>query len=132
MEKKDIVLALINHYADGNKAQFAAKLGITPQTISTWISRNTFDIDKIYAKCEGVSAEWLLTGKGEICRQDRSIMVKQESFEDKLLSIIQTKDDTIRKQENKIGRLENELEHLKGTQKLGRPDAEAAGVAGVG
>ena len=39
MGKKDMVLALIEHYSNGNKAQFASLLGITPQGLSTWIKR---------------------------------------------------------------------------------------------
>jgi len=131
VEKKDILLALVNHYSDGNKAQFAAKLGVTPQTISTWISRNTFDIDKIFAYCEGVSAEWLLTGKGELLRVNSIEITKQESIEDKLLAIIRGKDDIIVQQAAKIGRLENEVEHLKRVE-LGRQDAGGVGAAGVG
>lgn len=63
-----MILAIIKHYSNGNKAHFATKLGLTPQSISTWISRNTFDIDKIYANCEDISAEWLLTGKGDMIK----------------------------------------------------------------
>lgn len=74
MNKKDMVIALISHYSNGNKAHFANRLGITPQSISTWISRNTFDIDKIYANCEGISAEWLLTGEGEMLREQSQII----------------------------------------------------------
>lgn len=54
--------ALINYYDNGNKSKFAKRLGITAQGLSTWLSRNSFDIETIFAKCEGVSAEWLLTG----------------------------------------------------------------------
>lgn len=68
MDKKGIIEALVSHYSGGNKRQFAAKLGCTPQTISTWISRNTFDIDLVFAKCEGISAEWLLTGEGSMLK----------------------------------------------------------------
>lgn len=68
MEKKEMILALIEYYSNGNKARFANKLGITPQAISTWITRNTFDTEKIFAKCECVSAEWLLTGKGNMIK----------------------------------------------------------------
>lgn len=70
LEKKDILIALIAHYTNGNKAQFAAKLGVTPQAISTWISRNTFDADRIFANCESISAEWLLTGSGSMLRTE--------------------------------------------------------------
>lgn len=61
-----MVNAMIQHFSNGNKSQFARKLNVTPQTISTWIARNTFDIDLIFAKCEGISARWLLSGEGDI------------------------------------------------------------------
>ena len=66
MDKKTILECLINHYTDGNKSAFAKKLGVKPQTINTWLLRNTFDIDLIYSKCAGISASWLLTGEGEM------------------------------------------------------------------
>ncbi|MCA5006533.1 LexA family transcriptional regulator [Sphingobacterium bovistauri] len=47
-------------------AEFARYLGIKPQTLSTWHTRNTFDIELIYSKCEQINAEYLLTGKGNI------------------------------------------------------------------
>ncbi len=66
MTKSDILIALIKHYTNGNKAKFATKIGISAQGLSTWIARNTFDVDLIYSKCEGVSAEWLLSGEGNM------------------------------------------------------------------
>ena len=57
---------LINYYANDNKAEFARLLEVSPQTISAWIRRDTFDAEKIYAKCKGVSASWLLTGEGDM------------------------------------------------------------------
>ena len=63
-----MILALIEHYSNGNKAQFASRLGITPQGLSTWIKRNTFDAELIFSKCEGVSAQWLLTGQGDMMK----------------------------------------------------------------
>lgn len=61
-----MILALIEHYSNGNKAQFASILGITPQGLSTWIKRNSFDIELVFSKCEGISAQWLLTGEGDM------------------------------------------------------------------
>lgn len=66
MNKKEIVNALIDLYSDGKKSRFADMVGVTPQTVSTWIARNTFDIDRIYAKCEDINADWLLSGVGSI------------------------------------------------------------------
>lgn len=70
MQKKYMLDALISHYANGKKADFAKKLGITPQAITTWYSRNTFDTPLIYAKCEDLDAHWLLTGEGEMLKSD--------------------------------------------------------------
>ena len=61
---------LVAHYAAGNKARFASMLGVRPQTINTWLSRNTFDSELIYSKCEGVSGDWLLSGEGSMLKAD--------------------------------------------------------------
>ena len=68
MSKKDMILALIEHYSNGNKAQFANLLGISPQGLSTWIKRESFDIELIFSKCEDISPEWLFTGRGEMLK----------------------------------------------------------------
>lgn len=59
-----MLLSLIDFYADGNKARFSRKIGVKPQTINTWLNRGNFDTDLIYSKCEHLSAEWVLTGRG--------------------------------------------------------------------
>ena len=77
MGKKEMILALIEHYSNGNKAQFASLLGITPQGLSTWIKRESFDIELIFSKCEGISAQWLLTGNGEMLKDDKREVAHQ-------------------------------------------------------
>lgn len=54
--------ALIDHYCNGSKAQFATKIGIKPQTLSMWFARNSLDAELLYMNCEGVSGDWLLNG----------------------------------------------------------------------
>ena len=66
MEKHARLQRLIEYYCGGNKAEFAKKIGVTPQCLYTWSSRGTLDYDIIFAKCEGLSAKWLLTGEGEM------------------------------------------------------------------
>ncbi|WP_430411712.1 helix-turn-helix domain-containing protein [Kordia sp.] len=62
---KSKMLSIIKeHYAFKSDSEFARFLGIKPQTLSTWHSRDSFDIYLLYAKCEGVNAEWLLSGQG--------------------------------------------------------------------
>ena len=67
-----MVNALIGHFTDGNKAQFAKMLGVSPQTISAWLARNTFDSELIYTKCRYLNADWLLTGEGEMLKTSTS------------------------------------------------------------
>lgn len=82
MDKTLMLEQLINHYTDGNKANFAAMVGITPQLLSNWIKRNTFDAEQLYNGCKGISADWLLSGDGEMIRDtqnDNSQFVSQNN-----------------------------------------------------
>lgn len=69
MDKTKMLEGLIWHYTKGNKAQFAKLLGVSAQTISAWIARNTFDAELIYAKCRYVDSSWLLTGEGAMLQE---------------------------------------------------------------
>ena len=68
MTKKERLEALIAHYSDGKPTRFAKYIGVAPSTISTWIARDSFDYDLLFAKCETISPEWLLTGKGPMLK----------------------------------------------------------------
>ena len=73
--------ALISHFTNGNKAQFAKLLGVSPQTISAWIARNTFDSELIYAKCRYINPSWLLTGQGNMLTNDENTQNVKSSRE---------------------------------------------------
>ena len=51
MNKKDMIIALIEHYSGGNKAKFANLLGITPQGLSTWLKREYMKWEIVSAAC---------------------------------------------------------------------------------
>lgn len=70
MTKKERLEALISHYSDGKPTRFAKYIGVAPSTISTWLARDSFDYDLLFAKCEMISPEWLLTGKGSMLKSD--------------------------------------------------------------
>lgn len=70
MTKKDRLDEIIRYYSNGKPSTFAKFLGVAPSTISTWLARDTFDYDLLFAKCEELNAEWLLTGKGEMLKAD--------------------------------------------------------------
>lgn len=66
MNKTLMLEQLISYYTDGNKASFAALVGIKPQLLSNWLKRNTFDAEQLYRACKDVSADWLLSGEGDM------------------------------------------------------------------
>lgn len=81
MDKKMMLEQIVNHYTDGNKAKFANMLGVKPQTINTWLLRNTYDAELIYSKCDNISGDWLLSGEGEMIKsiQGEYIDVRQDN-----------------------------------------------------
>lgn len=121
MNKKERLEAIIRHYSDGKPSVFAKLIGVAPSTISSWLSRDTLDYDLLFAKCEDISSEWLLTGRGEMLNVQTSTLnnkttsPQKEStgIEDKLLAIIANKDATIREMAEEIGILKQTITQLK-------------------
>lgn len=72
MTKKERLEALIAHYSEGKPTRFAKYIGVAPSTISTWLARDSFDYDLLFAKCETISPEWLLTGKGNMLKEEET------------------------------------------------------------
>ena len=73
MTKKDRLDEMIRYYSNGKPTAFAKFLGVAPSTISTWLARDTFDYDLLFAKCEEINAEWLLSGVGAMLKSDLAL-----------------------------------------------------------
>ena len=52
------------------KAAFAEFLGISTQNLSAWYKRNTFDENKIVNAIPELKTSWLLTGEGEMLKDE--------------------------------------------------------------
>lgn len=116
-QKIDLINSLIGYYTKGNKAEFARILGIKPQTLSTWLVRNTCDIELIYSKCEGINPEWLLTGKGNMLKSDIKKESSCESVES-LKELLKAKEEIIELQRKLINSLENKNATNSGSVKV--------------
>ncbi len=79
MDKSLMLSELIKHYSNGSESDFANKIGVTPQTITNWKNRKTFNIDKIYTNCENISADWLISCEGEMLKTNNSILISAEN-----------------------------------------------------
>jgi len=79
VNKSQILKDLKAHYGFKSDTDFAEYLGISVQTLSSWNSRNTFNIDLLYAKCVNIDGNFLLTGKGNIEKRNVKDMLPNET-----------------------------------------------------
>ena len=80
IKDKSLILNRIKlHYGFKTDAQFAKFLGIKPNSLSNWYSRNTMDYELVFSKCDEIDANWLFTGDGE--------MIKSYKKESSILSM---------------------------------------------
>ena len=84
LDKSLILNKIKKHYGFISDSEFAKFLGIKPQTLSSWHTRNTFDIELVYAKCEDINADFLLTGKGEIVKTKSEEYINKENVNKKV------------------------------------------------
>ncbi len=112
MDKLLILSKIIEYKKFKSDAEFARFLGITPQNLSKWKTRGTYDIELLYTKCPELSAEWLLSGKGEMLKNE-SISQKTSNSNNSLNSNIGTVKGNVAISHNDISNL---IELQKGSQ----------------
>lgn len=71
LPKAEMLKALCEKLNYTNLADMARDLGITPQAVYLWTSRNSFDAELIKRRLPQVSGDWLLTGEGEILIEEK-------------------------------------------------------------
>lgn len=160
MEKKSAISEriqmLITEFCDGKNLPFAKAIGINESNIRSYIAgtQPRFDVLAAIADKFAVNCEWLLTGRGEMTKTNRSTPVEHmqtgyvsknkdkekidnsqgtppEIF-DKLLSTIKEQQITIKEQAEEIGILKQTIVQLK-QESAGRVSgAESSTLAGVG
>lgn len=116
LDKKEILERIKAFYKLKSDAKLAAFLGIPPTTLASWYSRNTFNLDLIYEKCVGIDLKWLLTGEKVILKNESSLNTQANTpQQENIIPYYMYKDlqEENRKLEREIGRLEEQLKHLK-------------------
>lgn len=69
MNNIQILNAIMEYKKIRTKADFARILGISNQNLSKWYSRDTINIDVIREAIPELSTDWLLTGEGNMLRE---------------------------------------------------------------
>ena len=110
---------VLDTHKELTKTAIAQLLGIKPSTFTEILKGRmnaSTDLMALLTSNYGVSATWLLVGTGEMFVSDEQEPHNNSSAEpmvDKLLGIIDKKDDIIRQQAEEIGQLRAELVQLK-------------------
>ena len=78
--KQDVLNRLKEAYNIRKDTELAALLGVSKSTLSNWSSRNTIDYDRVFALCEHINIDWLLTGRGTMLKSEPTpLMGDQDS-----------------------------------------------------
>lgn len=87
LSTKGEMLNVIKRHLNMNKnSEFARFLGISSQAVSNWYSRNTFDAELLYTKCDFINPDWLLTGRGSMLKSEEvSLMGDKEAGKEEFL-----------------------------------------------
>lgn len=74
VDKKLILNKIKDGYKFNSDTEFAKFLGIRPQTLSNWMTRNSFDVDVLYTKCVGINTDFLLSGIGSVFKSKEEVL----------------------------------------------------------
>ena len=110
-DKSQIIRNIKNSLGFKNDTEFAKFLGIKPQTLATWYTRNTFNLELIYAKCENIDANYLLTGEGKMFRNSSENATEEKEKPTKTTQYYEEINTYLLK---RVKELEEELSDLKG------------------
>lgn len=120
----------LNLSSDNALAEF---LGISKATLSNWKSRNSIDIPLVFSKCEQISIDWLLSGKGEMLKEkvteSDSALRGNEADSNPLITQLL---HTIKEQAEEIGQLKEQIRQLTREKEILATNARSTHVANVG
>lgn len=77
--------AMVNHFSDGNKSEFAKKINEDESKIRKYLTGTEpkFGIIEKMANTFGINPEWLLTGKGAMLKEEKKeIPEKERKFQE--------------------------------------------------
>lgn len=84
IEKTQILARIKRAMSLTTDTELAAFLGINKSTLSNWSKRGSLDFELVFSKCEQISADWLLTGTGNMVKGEaiacNEVQEKKEAY----------------------------------------------------
>lgn len=122
MDKRLILNEIKLHYKFKTDSEFARFLGVNPQNIRNWYNRNNYNANLLIDKCQDISPQFIITGKGEMLRENEQISkasVNSDEWKEKAvlwMKIASERLEMIETQREVIQMLKDEIKKLKSTQ----------------
>jgi hypothetical protein len=117
MDKSLILNKIKEHLNIRYDKELADFLGIKTTTLAMWHTRNTYDTELLFNKCEFLNSEWLLTGNGSMLKTPQSLDYNETNYKELAISRLETIESNhkmICLLEDKIVALNNTIANLKG------------------
>ena len=76
--RRTILERIVEHYGIESQAEFARRLGTSPQNLNSWLARGTYNVELLAVSFPELSGDWLLTGEEPMLKKDRVPAVPQE------------------------------------------------------
>ena len=122
MDKRLILNEIKLHYKFKTDSEFARFLGVNSQKIRNWYNRNNYNANLLIDKCQDISPQFIITGKGEMLRENEQISkasVDSDEWKEKAvlwMKIASERLEMIEMQREVIQMLKDEIKKLKSTQ----------------
>lgn len=120
MDKGLILEALKSYKSFKSDSEFADYLEVSEEELQQWKRKHSYDVTKVCLKFPEITAEWLITGEGEILKKDQSLHVtgsnntiNNTASEVNATKTIERLIDLLYRQDDKIDRLIKIIEHDK-------------------
>lgn len=114
-----IIERLRVYYEVDTDTSLASFLGVRQNTISSWRSRGAIDLELIITKCDNINLNWLFFEEGPVYRRDinsKTPTNQSNGLSNMLLKqTISEKEEKIESLNREIGKLQNQIDLLKGT-----------------
>lgn len=105
LDVKMILDKIMNYKGFKTKVEFANFLGVKPNTLSNWYSRNSLDADLISEKIPEISKPFLLAGVGEIVLEEHTESDESRYNDDDP----EIKNEYLKKAFERLGKQQNEI-----------------------
>ncbi len=69
--RRQILERIMEHYEMESQAEFARRMGISAQNVSSWFARGTYNVELLAVSFPELSGDWLLTGEEPMLKAER-------------------------------------------------------------